>query len=175
MLSLTPKSDHESKGKMYKRPHFDLSISEWQCPRHLTSFFLIAFYRAYLTASVALDRARSIAESTRSTVSNASWNTSRTGSNGSARNSAPPSAVGNLAPERAGAPYLVVAIVVWYALTVLYSVYNTAVLQVFPFPLAVLSVELFVGVLLILPAWTLGIIRTPNLKMSQVNRVYTKM
>ncbi|CAN0450260.1 unnamed protein product, partial [Scytosiphon promiscuus] len=57
---------------------------------------------------------------------------------------------------------------VWYGLTVLYSVYNTAVLQVFPFPLTVLAAELGAGVLLILPAWVLGIVRTPNLRMSQV-------
>ncbi|CAN0549017.1 unnamed protein product, partial [Ectocarpus sp. 12 AP-2014] len=56
----------------------------------------------------------------------------------------------------------------WYGLTVVYSVYNTAVLQVFPFPLTVLTAELGAGVLLILPAWTLGVIRTPNLRMSQM-------
>lgn len=56
----------------------------------------------------------------------------------------------------------------WYGLTVIYSVYNTAVLRVFPFPLTVLTAELAAGVLLILPAWMLGIVRTPNLRMSQV-------
>lgn len=63
---------------------------------------------------------------------------------------------------------LAVATLVWYALTVVYSVYNTAVLRVFPFPLTVLTAELAAGVLLILPAWVLGIVRTPNLRMSQV-------
>lgn len=63
---------------------------------------------------------------------------------------------------------IAVATLAWYGLTVVYSVYNTAVLQVFPFPLTVLTAELGAGVLLILPAWTLGIIRTPNLRMSQV-------
>ncbi|CAM9347271.1 unnamed protein product, partial [Hapterophycus canaliculatus] len=62
---------------------------------------------------------------------------------------------------------LAFATLVWYGLTVLYSVYNTAVLQVFPFPLTVLAAELGAGVLLILPAWVLGIVRTPNLRMSQ--------
>lgn len=56
----------------------------------------------------------------------------------------------------------------WYGLTVVYSVYNTAVLHVFPFPLTVLAAELAAGVLLILPAWMLGVVRTPNLRMSQV-------
>ncbi|CAM9886016.1 unnamed protein product, partial [Ectocarpus fasciculatus] len=63
---------------------------------------------------------------------------------------------------------IAVATLAWYGLTVVYSVYNTAVLQVFPFPLTVLTAELGAGVLLILPAWTLGIIRTPNLRMSQM-------
>eukprot|EP00752_Nemacystus_decipiens_P007784 g6952.t1 len=63
---------------------------------------------------------------------------------------------------------LAVATLLWYGLTVVYSVYNTAVLQVFPFPLTVLAAELAAGVLLILPAWTLGVIRTPNLRMSQM-------
>ncbi len=61
----------------------------------------------------------------------------------------------------------VAATLVWYGLTVVYSVYNTAVLQLFPFPLTVLTAELAAGVLLILPAWVLGVIRTPNLRMSQ--------
>ncbi|CAM9582632.1 unnamed protein product [Ectocarpus sp. 12 AP-2014] len=63
---------------------------------------------------------------------------------------------------------IAVATLAWYGLTVVYSVYNTAVLQVFPFPLTVLTAELGAGVLLILPAWTLGVIRTPNLRMSQM-------
>lgn len=175
MLALPPKSDHESNDKMYKRPNFDSNISERQCPWSLKSSFLIAFYRACLTAAMTLDRAPSIAESTHSAVSNASGNTSRTGNNVASRGDAPPSAGGKPTPKRAGKTYLAVTIVVWYVLTVLYSVYNTAVLQVFPFPLTVLSVELFAGVLLILPAWILGIIRTPNLKLSQVKRVYTEM
>ncbi|CAM9975125.1 unnamed protein product [Pylaiella littoralis] len=63
---------------------------------------------------------------------------------------------------------LAVATLVWYGLTVVYSVYNTAVLRVFPFPLTVLTAEVAAGVLLILPAWMLGIVCTPNLKMSQM-------
>ena len=71
-------------------------------------------------------------------------------------------------PDKAGPVYLALAVVVWYGLTVVYSVYNTAVLQVFPFPLTVLTAELGAGVLLILPAWMLGVVRTPSLRMSQV-------
>eukprot|EP00903_Cladosiphon_okamuranus_P012883 g12031.t1 len=63
---------------------------------------------------------------------------------------------------------LAIATLLWYGLTVVYSVYNTAVLHVFPFPLTVLAAELAAGVLLILPAWMLGVIRTPNLRMSQM-------
>lgn len=63
---------------------------------------------------------------------------------------------------------LAIATLLWYGLTVVYSVYNTAVLHVFPYPLTVLAAELAAGVLLILPAWMLGVIRTPNLRMSQV-------
>ncbi|CAM9551753.1 unnamed protein product [Ascophyllum nodosum] len=62
--------------------------------------------------------------------------------------------------------------VVWYGLTVLYSVYNASVLQAFPFPLTVLTAELGAGVLVILPAWMLGIIRTPNLRMSQMPMIF---
>ena len=78
------------------------------------------------------------------------------------------------APDKPGPVYLALAVVVWYGLTVVYSVYNTAVLQVFPFPLTVLTAELGAGVLLILPAWMLGVVRTPSLRMSQV-RLFSYM
>ncbi|CAM9259606.1 unnamed protein product [Scytosiphon promiscuus] len=81
----------------------------------------------------------------------------------------PASSSSNKAKRTAGGYIgLALATLVWYGLTVLYSVYNTAVLQVFPFPLTVLAAELGAGVLLILPAWVLGIVRTPNLRMSQM-------
>lgn len=63
---------------------------------------------------------------------------------------------------------LAVSVVMWYTLTVLYSLYNSSVLRAFPFPLTVLAAELGAGVLLILPAWVMGVIRTPSLRMSQV-------
>lgn len=80
-----------------------------------------------------------------------------------------PSASRKAAGFGSGPVGLAIATLLWYGLTVVYSVYNTAVLQVFPFPLTVLAAELAAGVLLILPAWMLGVIRTPNLRMSQVS------
>lgn len=79
-----------------------------------------------------------------------------------------PNASTKMRKKTAGYIGLAFATLVWYGLTILYSVYNTAVLQVFPFPLTVLAAELGAGVLMILPAWVLGIVRTPNLRMSQV-------
>lgn len=75
-------------------------------------------------------------------------------------------------PDRGkdSALYLALCVSMWYALTVMYSVYNAAVLQVFPFPLTVLTAELGAGVLLVLPAWLLGVVRTPSLRISQVSR-----
>lgn len=85
------------------------------------------------------------------------------------RDSPDPSSSGKAAAGFGSGPVgLAIATLLWYGLTVVYSVYNTAVLQVFPFPLTVLAAELAAGVLLIVPAWVLGVIRTPNLRMSQV-------
>lgn len=66
--------------------------------------------------------------------------------------------------------YVAACVLVWYGLSTMYSVYNAAVLRVFPFPLTVLTAELAAGVLLVIFAWVLGVIRTPSLRVSQVSR-----
>eukprot|EP00904_Undaria_pinnatifida_P005632 jgi/Undpi1/2199/HiC_scaffold_12.g05585.m1 len=58
------------------------------------------------------------------------------------------------APDKPGPVYLALAVVV------------------FPFPLTVLTAELGAGVLLILPAWMLGVVRTPSLRMSQMPIIF---
>jgi solute carrier family 35 protein E1 len=50
---------------------------------------------------------------------------------------------------------LAVYLLLWYAFNVIYNIYNKTVLNVFPFPWTVATLQLGIGLLYVFPVWLL--------------------
>mmetsp|Transcript_38184 Transcript_38184/g.56043 ORF Transcript_38184/g.56043 Transcript_38184/m.56043 type:complete len:309 (-) Transcript_38184:295-1221(-) len=59
----------------------------------------------------------------------------------------------------------------WYAFNVAYNIYNKKILMAFPYPYTVACLQLGIGLLYILPVWTLNIRPSPKLSMEDFKRI----
>jgi solute carrier family 35 protein E1 len=66
---------------------------------------------------------------------------------------------------------LAVFLFLWYAFNVAYNVYNKTILTVFPFPWTAACLQLGIGLLYILPVWTLGIRPAPVLTQEDIKKL----